>query len=143
MRAVSSTYGRGVDVGAAQLGCEQVPAAEDVEWKITIAIVVAVEEAALLVAVQGIVGGVEVEDDVLGRRGMRLQEQRHEQALDLARVMADLVVAARREGGPFLGRMLQPVEVLLPPPARSYAAEPSACRPAPPWRDRGAADRGR
>ena len=105
--------GRGVDVGAAQLGCEQVPAAEDVEWKITIAIVVAVEEAALLVAVQGIVGGVEVEDDALGRRGMRLQEQRHEQALDLARVMADLVVAARREGGPFLGRMLQPVERAL------------------------------
>ena len=46
--------GRGVDVGAAQPGAEQVPAAEDVERQIAIAIVVAVEEAALLVAVQRI-----------------------------------------------------------------------------------------
>ena len=33
-------------------------------------IVVAVEEAALLLAVHGVVGGVEVEDQVLGRLGM-------------------------------------------------------------------------
>ena len=68
------------------------------------------EEAALLVAVQRVVGGVEVEDDALGRRGMRLQEQRYEQALDCARVVADLVVAAGGEGGPFLRRVVQPLE---------------------------------
>ena len=86
--------GRRVDVGAAQLGRQQVATAKDIQWQVTIAIVVAVEEAALLVAVQRIVGRIEIEDDALGRRGMRLQEQRHEQALDPARIMADLVVAA-------------------------------------------------
>ena len=56
--------GRGVDVGAAQLGRQQVPAAEDVERQVAVAVVVAVEEAALLVPVQRNVGGVEVEDDL-------------------------------------------------------------------------------
>jgi hypothetical protein len=37
-------------------------------------VVVAVEEAALLVPVQRDVGGVEVEDDLPGRRAVRLQE---------------------------------------------------------------------
>ena len=121
--------GRGVDVGAPQLGRQQVPAAEDVQRQVAVAVVVAVEEAALLVAVQRIVGGVEIEDDALGRRGMRLQEQRHEQPLDRARVMADLVVAAR--GKPGLPRaQLQPIERALaghrravPPPRLQLASQ--------------------
>jgi hypothetical protein len=57
--------GRGVDVRAPQLRRQQVPAAEHVERQVTVAIVVAVEEPAFLMAVQRIVGGVEVEDDLL------------------------------------------------------------------------------
>jgi hypothetical protein len=38
-----------------------------------------VEEAAFLVAVQGIIRGIEVEDDLFGRRLVRLEEQVHEQ----------------------------------------------------------------
>ena len=49
-----------IDVGAAQLGGEEMPAAEDVERKIAIRVVVAMEEATLLAPVDGIVRGVEV-----------------------------------------------------------------------------------
>jgi hypothetical protein len=54
------------------------------------------EEPAFLVAMQGIVGGVEVENDLLGRRLVRLEEQGDEQSLDRGRVVADLVIAVRR-----------------------------------------------
>ena len=56
------------------------------------------EEAAFLVPVQRIIRGIEVEDDLLGRRLVRLEEEVDEQALDRRPVMADLVVAARPEG---------------------------------------------
>ena len=88
------------------------------------------EEAALLVAVQRIVGRIEIEDDAPWRRGMRLQEQRHEQPLDGVRGMADLVVAAGCVAWPFLGRMLQPIERALarhrragPPPRLQLASQ--------------------
>ena len=51
------------------------------------------EEAAFLMAVQRIIGGIEVEDDLPGRRLVRLEEEVDEQALDRRAVMADLVVA--------------------------------------------------
>jgi hypothetical protein len=60
-----------------------------------------VEEAAFLVAVQRIIGRVEVENDLLGRRLVRLEEQVDEQAFDRRAVVADLMVAARRQGRVF------------------------------------------
>ena len=54
--------------------------------------------------VQRIVGGVEIEDNLLGRRAMRLQEQFDKQRLDRRRVMADLMIARRtgpRSSRPF------------------------------------------
>jgi hypothetical protein len=59
--------GRSIDVGTAQPGRQQVPAAKDVERQIAVAIVVAVEEPPLLVPVDRVVGGVEIEDDLLAR----------------------------------------------------------------------------
>ena len=50
-------------------------AAEHVEWQVAVAVVIAVEEAALLVPVQRIVSGVDVEDDLLRRAAMGLKEQ--------------------------------------------------------------------
>jgi hypothetical protein len=84
------------DVRTPQLGRQQVPAAEDVQRQIAVAIIIAVKEAALLVAVQGIIGRVEVENDLFGRRLVSLEEKLDEQALDRARIMADLVVAVIR-----------------------------------------------
>jgi hypothetical protein len=36
-----------------------------------------VEEATLVVAVQGIIGGIEVENDLVGQRRVRFEEQVH------------------------------------------------------------------
>ena len=60
--------GAGVDVRRPELGREQMPAAEHVKRQVAVAIIVAVEEAAFLIAVQRVVRGVEVEDDLLGGR---------------------------------------------------------------------------
>ncbi len=84
------------------------PAAEDVERQIAVAAVIAVEEPALLLAVQRIVGGVEIEDDLLRRCLVRLEEQRHEQPLNGGRVVADLVIAGRQRPA-----QLQPVQRAL------------------------------
>jgi hypothetical protein len=65
-----------------------------------------VEEAPLLVPVDRVVGGIQIEHDPRGRPLMRLDEQIHEQALDRGAVVADLVIAPQGAGG----RVLQPVQ---------------------------------
>ena len=61
--------GGGIDVGAPQFRCQQVPPAEDVKRQIAVTVVIAVEEAAFLKAVQRIIDGIEVERNLLGRLG--------------------------------------------------------------------------
>ena len=51
------------------------------------------EEALLLLPVEGIVGGVEVENDLIGRLGMGLGEEFDQQGLQGLGVVVDLVVA--------------------------------------------------
>lgn len=94
-----------------QLRRQEMAAAEDVERQIAVAAIVAVEEPPLLRAVDRIVRGIEIEDDLLRRRRMRLQEQIDEQPLDRRSVMANLVIPAR----PTHRRMLQPVQRRLSP----------------------------
>ena len=53
------------------------------------------EEAAFLTAVQRIIGGVEIEDDLFRRLFMRLNEQIHQQLFDGRRIMSNLVIARR------------------------------------------------
>ena len=67
-----------VDVGGAQIGHQQLAAAEDVEGQEAVLVVVAVEEAADLVTVDGIVGGVEVQDQFLGGRVVGGDEGLHD-----------------------------------------------------------------
>ena len=111
--------GRGVDVGAAQPGRQQVPAAEDVERQVAVGVVVAVEEAALLMPVQGNVGRVEVEDDLPGwPLAVRLEEEIDEQRLDRRRIMADAVIAARLAGR----GVFQPVQGALSGQGRAVGA---------------------
>ncbi len=57
----------GVDVCAPQLGRQQMPAAEHVQRQIAVAVVIALEKAPLLMPVQRITGGVQIEDDPLRR----------------------------------------------------------------------------
>ena len=109
--------GRGIDVGAPELGRQQVPPAEHVERQVAVAVVVAVEEAAFLVAVQRVVGGIEVENDLLGRRLVRFEEEVDEQAFDRRAVVPDLVVARG------LGRrVLEPVQGALAGERRAILA---------------------
>jgi hypothetical protein len=67
-----------------------------------------VKEAAFLVAMEGIVRGIEVENDLFGWRLVRFEEELDQQALNRCRIVPDLVVAARTER-----RMLEPVQGAL------------------------------
>src|SRR3954469_10283884 len=74
--------GRAVDVGAAQLGRPQVPTAEDVERQVAVAVVIAMEEPAFLLAMQRVIGGIEIECDLCRSLGVGIEEQIDEQGLD-------------------------------------------------------------
>ena len=73
------------------------PVAEDVQRQIAVAVVVAVEVSALLLAVEGIIGGIEVDDDERARRAMRVEEDVDEQPLEGICIVVELVVAMYRE----------------------------------------------
>ena len=91
-----------------ELGRQQMPAAEHIERQVAVAVVVAVEEPSLLVAVQRVVGGVEIEHDLLRRLRVRVEEEVHEQRLDRRAVVGDPAVAVG-----FRRAMLQPVQRAL------------------------------
>ena len=80
-------------------------ATEHVKRQIAVGVVIAVEEPAFLLAVQGIVSRVEIEDDLFGRPGVGVEEQIDEQPLDPSRIVADLVIAGRD-----LARQFEPVQ---------------------------------
>ena len=56
----------GIDVGAPELGAQQMLAAEDVQRQVAVLVVVAVKEAPLLMPVQRIIGGIQVQHDLIG-----------------------------------------------------------------------------
>ena len=97
--------GTRVDVGRAQFGRQQMPAAEHIKRQIAVIVVIAVKEALFLVPVQRVVGGVEIKDDLRRDRGMGVEKEIDEQAFDFRRVIADPVITRR-----FRPAQLQPVE---------------------------------
>jgi hypothetical protein len=58
--------GRGVDVQRPKFRQQQLPAAEDIKRQIAVAFVIALEEPAFLIAVDGVVGRVEIKDSFGG-----------------------------------------------------------------------------
>jgi hypothetical protein len=94
-----------VDRRAPQLGGQQMAAAEHVERQVAVAVVITVEEPPLLLAVQRIIGRIEVENDPPRRTLMGLYKQVDQKILDRHRIMADFVVARRRKLAQF-----QPVQ---------------------------------
>ena len=50
-----------------------------IQREVAVAVVIAVEETPLLPAVQRVVGRVHIQDDLLRRRGVAVQEQLHQQ----------------------------------------------------------------
>ena len=85
--------GRAVDVGRAQFGRQQMPPTEDIERQVAVIVVIAVEEAPLLMPVQRIIGGVEIEDDLFRRHDMRVEKDIDQQPLDRRRIVAEFVIA--------------------------------------------------
>ena len=69
------------------------------------AVVAAVKEAAFLIAVKRVVGGVQVEDQLVGRLRMGVEEEIDEERLDRLRLMINAAIAMRARG-----RVLRPVE---------------------------------
>src|SRR5205823_14193202 len=97
--------GRGVDVGASLFCRQQMRAAEDVQRQIAVTVVITMKEAAFLMPVQRIVGGVEVENDLLWRVSVRLEKQIDIQRFDLGSVPGDAAVARQLRSA-----QLQPIE---------------------------------
>ena len=90
--------------GRPQQRQQRMVAAENVQRQIAILVIVAVEEAAELMAVQREIRAVQVEDDALGRDELLLHEGVHEEALHGVEVGDGLLVAAGgvgADGGEF------------------------------------------
>ena len=65
--------------------------AKHVQRQIAVIVVVAVIEAPLLLSIQDIVGGIQIQNDLLGSLRMRLQKQIHQQRIDALRINHDLL----------------------------------------------------
>jgi hypothetical protein len=104
-RGLLDCPGRAVDVGPAQFGGQQMPAAEDIERQIAVAVVIAVEKAPFLMPVQRVVGGVEIENDLLRRSGMGIEKEVDKNPLDRRQIVADLAI-----GRDLVAAQFQPVE---------------------------------
>ena len=70
--------------------------------------IVTVKETSFLLSVERRIGGVDIEDGLLGRFAVGFHEHVHQQALDRCGVAADLLVAVGAVGGAF-----QPVQRAL------------------------------
>ena len=84
----------------AQVGAEQVGAAEDIERQEAVVVVVAMEKPAILISVHRIVGCIEVEYDLFWWHGMRSNEAIDEQGVHLncGLALCNILEAAERRG---------------------------------------------
>jgi hypothetical protein len=80
-------------IGFPQTCAQHLLSAKDIERKIAIAVVVAVEESAFLFAVQRQVGGVDIEHNLLGGLGVGLEEHVHHEFIHRLFPECDLLVA--------------------------------------------------
>jgi hypothetical protein len=72
--------GCAIGIRAAQLGRQQVPAAEEVERQVAVAVIITMEKAAFLVAMQWIIGGVQIKNDLFRCLLVGVEEEVNEQA---------------------------------------------------------------
>ena len=119
---------RGVDVRGPQPCAQQVLARKDVQRQVAILPVIAVKKPSFLIAVQRIVGGVQVQHDALRLALLRLDVEFDQRLVDGLLAHHDLLITCLRGG---VGRrQLQAVQralararlaaVLLPPARRTF-----------------------
>ena len=113
--------GRRIDVRRPEPCTQHVRAAEDIQRQIAVVPVVAVEKAPFLLAVQRVVGGIDIEHDAHGRPRVGLDEQVDQQRIERRRVIAHLLVAVRLRARP---RQLQPVQRALARQRRAAVRRP-------------------
>ena len=116
-----------IDIGTPQPGAQQMLPREDVQREITVVAVVTVKEPAFLLAMDRVVGRIQIQHHLLGRRFVGLHEGIHHPAVDPVRVHRDLLV-------PLLlidlgAGQLQPVQRTPCPPAPSPDLRPAAASP--------------
>ncbi len=86
---------------------QQLVAGENVQRQIAVAVVIAMKEPLRLMAVERDVGRVQIEHDLLRRRGVRFQVEVRQQPVHRLGRIADLVIAQTAAG------QLQPVQRAL------------------------------
>src|SRR5262249_46286315 len=91
---VRQAAGRGVDVAGPQERGQRVIAAENVQRQITIIAIVAVKKPPQLLAVNGGVGSIEIEDDAVWTRGTLAEKRIDKEVLHLGQIADDFLVAA-------------------------------------------------
>src|SRR5262245_1375950 len=86
---------RRVEARYTQLGCQQMPAAEHVQRQVAITVVIAVIEPPLLLAMNPIIGGIKIEDNLTWWPLVSFQKKIHEKTSNRHRIVTDLAVARR------------------------------------------------
>src|SRR4051794_2751497 len=111
--------GGGVTIRTAQKGTQQVWTAENVEWEIAVSPVVAMKEATLLLAMQRIVGRIQIQNDLGGYRLMSRQERLDQEAVHGLGIHRDLPIPILLDSTPLqavqstlAGQRLAPVLLL-------------------------------
>jgi hypothetical protein len=94
-------------IGRPEPRAQQLVAGEYVLRQIAVAVVVAVEEALRLMAIQRDVGRIQIEHDLVGRRTVRFATEIHQQPVDGFSRVADLVIPLTA------AHQLQPVQSAL------------------------------
>jgi hypothetical protein len=86
------------------------PATEYVERQVAVAIIIAVEEPALLVPMDRVIRGIQIQGDLTWWRPEGIEEEVDEHGRDRGRIVPDAVIACRGD----LGRgVFEPVERAL------------------------------
>ena len=88
----TSIYAEPVALGGAQLGHYRHGSAEDIQRTETVVIIVAMEETSFLLAVNLVVGGIQIKNDTLGPLGQALDEVLDEEVFDPSGLRRDFLV---------------------------------------------------
>ena len=70
---------------------------ENIKRQVAVAVIIAVKEPPLLIAMHRIISGIKIENDLVRRSFVRFQEQVDHQLLYGDWIMADLVIPCRLE----------------------------------------------
>src|SRR6185369_5959402 len=92
---------RRIMIGFPQPRAQYMLSAENVKPQITIAVVIPVEESPLLLAMQRQVGGIHIQNELIGSLRLRLDEYLHQQLIDRFLPESNFLISIRGPGAQF------------------------------------------